>query len=451
MDDFLLKFFPKVYRKRHSAKTDNYCLFDNEVLTAFTSSLYLAALITAAAASYFTRRYGRKASMMTGGICFVGGSVLNAAAQNLAMLLLGRVVLGIGLGFANQSFPLYISEMAPPKLRGGLNGGMVQVFICIGGTSAFLVNYLTVNIIPEGWRISLGVAIVPSMIILLGSLYLPDSPSSLIQRGLMEEAKVVLEKMRGTTEVQDELEDLVEAKEACKEAKQPWRNILEARYRPALVTGIAIPVFQQLAGINMITFYAPVLFQTLGMGSNASLYSAVILGGGALLAAIVASLVIDKLGRRPLLLIGGCVMVAAMIMVAVMLQVKLGPHNVLGRVDAALVVLAICIYVLSFGWSWGPVVNMTSSEIYPLEVRSVGQSINVCLIMFFVAVQAQVFLAMLCKMKAGLFYMFGGCIGLALIFVWWLLPETKNVPIEAMTRVWENHPIWGKFATNSTT
>lgn len=447
MDDFLLKFFPEVYNKKRSAKTDNYCKFDSQLLTAFTSSLYLAGLFTAAFASNVSSRYGRRACIRIGGVCFIMGSVLNAAATNLAMLILGRVTLGIGLGFTNQSMPLYLSEMAPPRLRGGLNS-MAQVNISIGAFTAFLVNYATAKIIPWGWRISLGLTMVPSIIILLGSVFLPDSPSSLIERGYLEESRAVLEKMRGTEDVGAEFEDLMQASQDCKAVKHPWRQIMERRYRPVLVMAVGIPFFQQVTGINIITFYAPLIFQSLGLGASASLYAAVILGGALVGGSILAVVVVDKVGRRALLLNGGLQMFATQVIIGAMLQLKLGvSDNKLSKVDVVVVVAMVCIFAAAFGWSWAPLGVLVPSEIFPLEVRAVGQSISACMVLGMICVEAQVFLAMLCRMHASLFFMFGAWAVGSIAFVWWFLPETKHVPIETMAHVWQQHPFWGRFTS----
>lgn len=201
--------------------------------------------------------------------------------------------------------PVYLSEMAPPKLRGMLNIGF-QLMITIGILAANLINYGTAKIAGNwGWRVSLGLAAVPAAIITLGSLLLPDTPNSLIERGHTEKAKEMLLKIRGTKDVQDEYDDLVAASEESKGIKHPWRNILEKKYRPQLTMAILIPFFQQLTGINVIMFYAPVLFKTIGFGDDASLMSAVITGLVNMFATFVSIATVDKAGRRVLFLQGG--------------------------------------------------------------------------------------------------------------------------------------------------
>ncbi|PIA35422.1 hypothetical protein AQUCO_03500059v1 [Aquilegia coerulea] len=447
MEPFLAKFFPSVQQKMKSAHENNYCKFNSQLLTSFTSSLYLAALIASFFASATTRVLGRKVSMLVGGLVFLVGAILNGAATNVEMLIIGRLLLGVGVGFANQSVPVYLSEMAPAKLRGALNMGF-QLAITIGILVAQLVNYGT-NQIKEGygWRISLYGAAVPAFIMIVGALFLPDTPNSLIERGHQEKARKMLQKVRGTDNVDDEFQDLIEASEVSKQVEHPWRNIMEAKYRPQLIMAICIPFFQQLTGINVIMFYAPVLFKTIGFGDDASLMSAVITGLVNVVATCVSILCVDKYGRRLLFLQGGAQMLIAQILVGVVIGLQFGTSGVgsMSKGYANLVLILICLYVAAFAWSWGPLGWLVPSEIFPLEIRSAGQAITVSVNMLFTFIIGQIFLIMLCYMKFGLFFFFGGWVLIMTLFIYFFLPETKNVPIEEMSRVWKSHWFWNKY------
>lgn len=194
--------------------------------------------------------------------------------------------------------------MAPPKLRGALNIGF-QMAITIGILMANMVNYGTAQMKSNGWRYSLVLAGVPAIIMTIGAIFLPDTPNSLIERGKQEEARTMLIKIRGTENVNEEFQDLLDASEASKQVQHPWRNILQRQYRPQFVIVLLIPFFQQLTGINAIMFYAPVLFKTLGFGNDASLMGAVITGVVNVFATLVSVFTVDKLGRRILFLQGG--------------------------------------------------------------------------------------------------------------------------------------------------
>ncbi|KAL0911253.1 hypothetical protein M5K25_019380 [Dendrobium thyrsiflorum] len=448
MDTFLSRFFPTVYhQEKADHSTNQYCKFDSQLLTTFTSSLYLAALIASFFASTVTRVLGRKWSMFGGGITFLVGAALNGFAKGVAMLIAGRILLGIGVGFANQSVPVYLSEMAPAKYRGTLNIGF-QLMITIGILAANLINYGTSKLKGSiGWRVSLGLAAVPAAIIALGSLFLPDTPNSLIERGHDEEARSMLRRIRGTDYIHAEFEDIKAASEESKTVKHPWRNIIQRRYRPQLVMSVFIPFFQQLTGINVIMFYAPVLFKTIGFGNDASLISAIITGLVNLFSTLVSIVTVDRLGRRKLFLQGGVQMIVCQIVVGTLIGVKFGTsgQGSLSGTYASFVVAFICIYVAGFAWSWGPLGWLVPSEIFPLEIRSAGQSINVSVNMLFTFIIAQAFLALLCRLKFGLFYFFGGWVLVMTTFIALFLPETKGVPIEEMVLVWRGHWFWSRF------
>ncbi|KAJ1423788.1 Sugar/inositol transporter [Sesbania bispinosa] len=452
MPPFLKKFFPEVFRKTVEEKglESNYCKYDNQGLQLFTSSLYLAGLIVTFFASYTTRRLGRRLTMLIAGFFFIIGVAFNTLAHNLTMLIIGRVLLGSGIGFANQAVPVFLSEIAPSRIRGALNI-LFQLDITLGILFANIVNYATNKIKGGwGWRLSLGMGGIPALLLTLGAFLVVDTPTSLIERGRMEEGRAVLRKIRGTDNIEPEFLELVEASRVAKQVKHPFRNILKRRNRPQLVFAITLQIFQQFTGINAIMFYAPVLFNSLGFKNDAALYSAVITGAINVVSTVVSIYSVDKLGRRILLLEGGVQMFLSQIVIAVILGMKVKDHyEDLTKGFAALVVVMVCIFVSAFAWSWGPLGWLIPSEIFPLETRSAGQSVTVCINFLFTFVIAQGFLSMLCNFKYGVFFFFSGWALIMFIFVLFLLPETKNVPIEEMTeRVWKQHWLWKRFIEN---
>lgn len=195
--------------------------------------------------------------------------------------------------------------MAPPKWRGAFNTGF-QFFIGIGVVAANCINYGTARR-SWGWRLSLGLAVVPAAIMTLGALLIPDTPSSLVGRGKLAQAKQALIRVRGPdADVEAELAELVRCSDATRAAsREPFATIFERQYRPHLVMAIAIPLFQQVTGINIIAFYAPVLFQSVGFGSDSALLSAIILGLVNLGSILVSTFVVDRYGRRFLFMEGG--------------------------------------------------------------------------------------------------------------------------------------------------
>ncbi|XP_050236225.1 sugar transport protein 8-like [Mercurialis annua] len=448
MDDFLEKFFPDVYVKKHRAREDNYCKFDNQLLQLFTSSLYLAAIVSSFAASYICKRWGRTPTIRAASLFFLAGAVLNICAQDLPMLIVGRILLGIGVGFGNQAVPLFISEIAPAKYRGGLNI-CFQLLITIGIVIANVINYFTSKIHPNGWRYSLGGAAVPAIILLLGSLAISETPTSLIERGKKEKAKSVLKRIRGVENVDREYEEICNAIELSKQVKNPWTKLMSRSSRPQVICGTILQIFQQFTGINVVMFYAPVLFQTMGLGSDASLMSAVVTDSVNVLSTLVAVFCVDKVGRRFLLIQAAFQMFVAQTIMGGVLAAFLKSTNMMPRVPAMFVLVLICIFVAGFAWSWGPLGWLIPSEIYPLETRSSGFFLAVGMNMFCTFLIAQAFLTMLCHMRSGIFFFFAAWIVVMGAFAKWILPETKGVSIDEMNeKVWSQHWFWKRFYSN---
>lgn len=442
-ESFLAEFWPSVAHHKDNS-TSLYCKYSDPTLELFTSSLFLAGACTALVGSWTTTRFGRKASMFIGAVCFLIGAVLCASAQHIAMLILGRIFLGAGVGFANQSVPLFLSEMAPFHMRGALNI-MFQLATTIGILAAQLINFGTQYAEPWGWRMSLGLAAVPAAILVIGSIVLPDTPNSLIARSREDEGRAVLERVRGTTDVDAEFLDICDAAKAAAAVPNPWRTILERRYRPQLIISILIPFFQQLTGINAIIFYAPQLFSSLGSGASMALINTVIIGAVNIASTFVAILCADRFGRRSLFLEGGVQMLIAHVVVGVVLGEEFSKYgNTLPTNVTIAVIVLICLFIAGFAWSWGPLGWLVPSEIQPLETRSAGQSITVVVNFLMSFLIAQLFLTMLCHMEEGVFFFFAGWVAVMTAFVYFLLPETRGMPVEEIASVFRSHWFWSK-------
>ncbi|KAL0348832.1 UNVERIFIED_CONTAM: Sugar transport protein 8 [Sesamum angustifolium] len=392
MDEFLMKFFPKVHEKKLHAHENNYCLLP----------------------------FGRRPTILMASLFFIAGSIFCGAANAKWMLIFGRVLFGIGVGFGNEAVPLFLSEIAPINHRGAVNI-LFQLLVTVGILVANLINYGT-SMMKHGWRVSLGLAAVPGFILFVGSLVITETPPSLLEMGKEMEARAALQKIRGVDNVDAEFQQIVTG---CEQAKQ---------------------VFQQFTGINAIMFYAPVLFQTLGFKSDASLLSAVITGLVNVGATFVSIYAVDKVGRRKLLLQASIQMFISQVAIGAILVTHLKATGSLDKVLAAVVVVLVCTFVMSFAWSWGPMGWLIPSEIFPIETRTAGFAFAVSTNMIFTFIIAQAFLSMLCHMRAYIFFFFSAWILIMGLFVVFFLPETKGVPIELVEeRVWKQHPVWKKF------
>ncbi|CAL5066516.1 unnamed protein product [Urochloa decumbens] len=453
MDDFLLLFFPSVYARKHRARENNYCKFDDQRLQLFTSSLYLAALVASFVASRACTALGRKRTMQAASVFFLAGTALCACASGLAMLIVGRVCLGAGVGFGNQAAPLFLSEIAPARIRGALNI-LFQLNVTIGILVANVVNYFASAIHPLGWRYALGGAAAPAAVLFLGSLVITETPTSLVERGREVDGRKTLERIRGTVEVDAELEEI---RAACALAKEmvaeesPYRRLLRRESRPPLAIAIAMQVFQQFTGINALMFYAPVLFQTMGFATDGSLLSAVVTGGVNVASTVVSIVLVDRVGRRKLLLEACAQMLVAQVAVGGIMLAHVRADGTPGGGWAVGLVVLICVYVSSFAWSWGPLGWLIPSETFPLETRTAGFSLAVSSNMLFTFLIAQAFLSMMCAMRAYIFFFFAAWIVAMGTFVLVLLPETKGVPIDEMVdRVWRRHWFWKRcFGDNA--
>ncbi|KAI7844484.1 hypothetical protein COHA_001943 [Chlorella ohadii] len=383
-------------------------------LQVFTSSLFLAGLFSSIFAGHITRHFGRKLTMIIGAVWFLAGAGLNAG---------DRIFLGFGVGMANQVVPLYLSEVPAGRDHRYPGGPGVQDWA-------------------HGWRLSLGLAAVPALVLLAGGILLPESPNSLIERGHHERGRRVLERLRGTTNVHSEYSDIQEASDLAGKIRlrDSWKAMFTRPYSPMLTVTCLIAMLQQWTG------NVPVIFNSLGSGKSASLLNTVIIGAVNVVSTFVSILSVDKFGRRFLFIEGGIQMAAAQIVTGVVLGVEFSKHdNTLPNNVAVGVLIVICVFVAGFAWSWGPLGWLVPSEIQTLETRAAGMSAAVVINFLFSFVVGQAFLSMLCAMRWGVFIFFAGWVVLMTFFIIFFLPETKGIPVERIHARFAKHWFWGKW------
>ncbi|RVW75716.1 Sugar transport protein MST4 [Vitis vinifera] len=299
-------------------------------------------------------------------------------------------------------------KIAPVQHRGAVNI-LFQLFITIGILFANLVNYGASKIHPWGWRLSLGLASLPAAFLFVGSVVIIETPASLVERNQESQGLSTLKKIRGVEDVDAEFEQIKMACEAAREVKDPFKRLMKRSSMPPLIIGVMMQVFQQFTGINAIMFYAP--------GREEETAS--------------PSLCPDV--HKP-----DCNWSNP--------TCSFERFELSGQGLAGLVVVLVCLFVMSFAWSWGPLGWLIPSETFPLEIRTSGFACAVSSNMLFTFIIAQAFLLMMCHMRAFIFFFFAAWIVAMGLFVLFLLPETKNVPIDAMVeRVWKQHPVWKRF------
>ncbi|CAB4262969.1 unnamed protein product [Prunus armeniaca] len=423
MPDFLKEFFPVVYQKTQQPGLDsNYCKYDNQGLQLYIFSLPRCFNLNLRCILH-NQNARPKANHVHCWDFLYSGNSFQCCSSEPSHAYYWQDLAGM---FESRFGSVSVASCATVPFGDCTNKNpwgtnvLFQLNVTIGILFANLTNYGTSKIAGGwGWRLSLDLAGVPAAMLTLGSLVVVDTPNSLISRGKLEEGKAALKKIRGVDNVEPEFLEIVDASRVAKEVKHPFRNLLRRKNRPQLDIAILMQVFQKFTGINAIMFYAPVLFQTLGFESDASLYSAVITGAVNVLSTLVSIYFVDRAGRRALLLEAGIQMFLSQLVVAIVMGLKVKDNS--NNFNQGLAVLVV------------------------VKARSAGHSVAVCVNMLFTFVIALAFLSMLCHMKFGIFLFFTSWVFVMRLFVLFLILETKDVPIEEMTeRVWK-HWFWKRF------
>jgi sugar porter (SP) family MFS transporter len=388
--------------------------FDKELLT---SILLIGALIGALAAGKIADKIGRRPTVLGTAALFVAGVMLAAFSPSYGVLVGARVVIGLAVGSASMVVPLYIGEVAPPRVRGALVS-FNQLAITSGILASYLVDYGLAS--SQNWRLMFGLAAIPAILMFTGMLFQRESPHWLIAQGREDEAREVLRRVRDQGDIDAEIAEVRE----LSARNSSFREVLAPAVRHVMIIGVTLAVFQQITGINTIIYYAPTLLKSAGLGSSAALLANVVNGAVNVGMTIVAIRLLDRTGRRPLLLGGTTGMAAGMIVVA--LTFLLGGDQLHGAA-AYIAIAGLLIYTGSFAIGLGPVFWLLISEIYPVKIR--GQAMSVATMAnwganFVVTIS---FLTLLGAIgNAGTFFLFAGLSIAAVIYFQRQVPETRN-------------------------
>jgi sugar porter (SP) family MFS transporter len=390
-----------------------------------TSLLLVGAMAGAIAAGRIADRIGRRYTVLGTALVFVGGVLLAALTPSYPVLLIARIIIGLAVGSASMVVPLYIGEFAPPKVRGGLVS-LNQLAITIGILVSYLCDY---GLSGSGnWRLMFGLAAIPAIALFIGMLFQHESPHWLVEQGRDAEARKTLLRLRRPEDVDEEI---AEVKEVAKQ-RGGAKELLAPAIRPALMVGVLLAVFQQITGINTIIYYAPSLLHDAGLGSSSALLANVGIGAVNVGMTIVAIRLLDRTGRRPLLISGTIGMAAGMVLTAIAF-IGAGSHLSGGRAAAA--IAGLVIYTGSFAIGLGPVFWLMISEIYPLSVRGAAMSVASTAnwgANFIVTIS---FLTLLSAIGGtGVFFLFGFLTLIALGYFMKRVPETKGRSLQAIER-----------------
>ena len=386
------------------------------------SAVLVGAVIGASISGTLADKYGRRIMVITAATVFGIGAIFTALTPEIYTLIAGRIVVGIAIGIASFIAPLYIAEVAPVSIRGALVS-LNQLAITVGIVISYLVDFAFAP--SGGWRWMLGLAVVPSLILGIGMYLMPPSPRWLYSKGRIDKARSVLERIRMTRSVTEEMKEIRESL-VC-EQECSWSEILDPVVRPALIVGVGLAAFQQLTGINTVIYYAPTILEFAGFQSAAvSILATAGIGMINVIMTIVAISLIDRVGRRPLLLVGliGMVISLAILGIAFVLP---GLSTSLGL----LAVISLMLYVGSFAIGLGPVFWLIISEIYPLKIRGRAMSTATIVNWGTNLLVAITFLSLIQIIGAPGTFWFYSIIGImAWVFVYFLVPETKGKSLE---------------------
>lgn len=392
-------------------------------LTALTNGMVVSAALVgaimgAAISGKAADHYGRKKLLMTAAFIFMIGTVFSAYASSVATLIIGRVILGLGIGISSFTAPLYISEISPPQLRGALVS-LNQLAVTVGIFSSYFVDaYFSTT---GNWSGMFMVGIIPALLLFIGLIFLPDSPRWLCLRRQFDRAKKVLQQIRYAHNVEAELKEIKDS--VLQEGD--WHGLLKKWLRPAIWIGVGLGFFQQFTGINTVIYYAPTIFKLSGFSSDTIAIMAT-MGVGAVnvLATIIAIPLIDKVGRKPLLYVGMTLM--SLCLFALSLSFAFAAANL-----KWIAFTSIIFYVIGFAISLGPIMWLMFTEVFPLKIRGIATSIMASMQWTFNFIVSLTFLSLIQYFHAsGTFALYGVICVLGILFVYLKVPETKGASLE---------------------
>jgi SP family galactose:H+ symporter-like MFS transporter len=391
------------------------------------SSVLLGSLIGAIAGGMLADSWGRRRLLIITAIVFGLGAIGAALSPNTTWLIIARVIAGTAIGVASFVAPLYISEIAPVAIRGKLVS-VNQVALTSGIVISYLIDYAFAD--AQAWRWMFALAVVPAAAFGIGLFFIPESPRWLVGRGRMDNARTVLQKIRAPDQVDAELKEI---QKSAQQQKASWAEVLKPALRPAMIVGVGLAVAQQITGINTVIYYAPTIFNFAGLSSSsAAILASVGVGIVNVILTLVAMQLIDRIGRRPLLLIS----LAGMSLSLILLGLAFKLPQLAGSLGW-IAVTSLMLYVGSFAVGLGPVFWLILSEIYPLRIRGRAMSVGTVANWTANLIVALSFLTLTHVMgKAGTFWLYGVVSIGAWLFAFFLVPETKGKTLEQIEAHW---------------
>jgi sugar porter (SP) family MFS transporter len=391
------------------------------------SSVLLGSLIGAVAGGVLADRLGRRRLLIVTAIVFGLGAIGAALAPGTASLIAARVIAGAAIGIASFVAPLYISEIAPVAIRGKLVS-INQVALTSGIVISYCIDYAFAG--SQAWRWMFAMAVIPAAAFGVGLLFIPNSPRWLAGRGRTDQARAVLKRIRAPEQVEGELNQI---QQSVGQQKGNWSELLSPFLRPAMIVGVGLAIAQQITGINTVIYYAPTIFKFAGLSSaSVAILASVGVGVVNVVFTLVAMQLIDRVGRRPLLLAS----LAGMALGLTVLGLAFSLPQLSGSLGW-IAVASLMVYVGSFAVGLGPVFWLILSEIYPLRIRGRAMSVGTVANWSANLIVALSFLTLTQVLgKAFTFWLYGVVTVGAWLFAFFLVPETKGKTLEEIEAHW---------------
>jgi sugar porter (SP) family MFS transporter len=382
----------------------------------------LGAMVGAGVSGALSDRLGRRTIIIAAAAVFAVGAVGAGLSPNVEVLIFFRFFLGLGVGSASALVPSYISESAPTDVRGSLSS-LFQLAITLGILIAYLVNAAFAP--SEDWRWPVGLAFVPALVLFAGMYFLPETPRWLVSKDRDDEARRVLSHTRTEEEIEQELQEIRQTED--EEAEQAgYGELLAPWVRPVLIVGIGLAVFQQFVGINTVIYYAPTIIKSTGLANVASVLATVGIGVVNVAMTVVAILVIDRVGRKPLLLVGLAGMTVSLVILGAAFALS-GLSGIVSWVTLA----GLMLYIASFAVSFGPLLWVMLPEIFPLNVRGTGTGVSALSNWGANFIVAQAFLPLVALIgRSTVFWILAVICIAAALFIHFLVPETRGRSLE---------------------
>lgn len=383
------------------------------------SAVLLGAMAGAGTGGRLSDLWGRRPVLLATGIGFGVFSVWTGLSTGLATFVIARFFVGCCIGVASLVTPLYISEMSPAKIRGALVS-LNQLAITVGIGVAYIVDYALSG--AKDWRLMFISAVIPALVLVVGMIFLPESPRWLAKSGRRDEALANFRRLGREQEAQAELADV---ERVLREETGKFRDLFRPGFRTAVWIGIGLAVLQQITGINTIIYYAPDILTHAGYSSDkAAILATAIIGIVNILTTVLAIVLVDRVGRKPLLIVGTAGMAASLGYIG---------YAFANHIMGTGVFIGVVIYIIFFAVSLGPVVWLMIAEIYPTKIRGAAMSLATFCEWGANFVVAVTFLSLLNTLgTANTFWIFAVLSILGLLFCWLIIPETKGKSLETI-------------------